>query len=71
MSLTLMLGSGANSRSALVRLVVDANSVVELSLEPKVVSAQSSDGRRRISSSVGDGDVVVATAELLAVDDDM
>ena len=68
MSSTLKLGSGANSRSALVRLV-DADGTVVLTLGLDTMSAHSSDGCRRIAASVGPGDVVVATAESLTVGD--
>ena len=72
----LKMGSGENSRNGLMLHVVDTNDIVEPKrvddvLDSDVVSAQSSDGCRRISSSVGAGDVIVATAESLVVDDDV
>ena len=67
-----MLRSGENSRSDLMRRAVDADGIIEPTrvdnaLSSDVVSAQSSDGCRRISSSEGVGDAVVATAESLTV----
>ena len=72
----LLLGSGENSRSGLMRRAVDADGIVEPTrvdntLGSDVVSAQSSDGCRRISSSEGAGDAVVATAESLTIGGDV